>query len=130
MGLVRGRADGATRHLDGVGCRERRDYAELEAGRRIPGRARPRHGGGPVTTNLVGEPYARVESMTWRQFRMMKVSRLLLVAALFALSALIVAGCGKEKKENDQESFAFVTYPGSRYLAQLTDLWKQAHRVI
>jgi hypothetical protein len=58
---------------------------------------------------------------------MSRTTRLLLVAALVAL---VVAGCGKEKKENDQESFAFVYYPGARYLAQLTELWKQAHRVI
>ena len=58
---------------------------------------------------------------------MVRVSRLLLVAALVAL---VVAGCGKEKKEAEPEAFSFTIYPGSRYLAQLTDLWKQAHRVI
>jgi hypothetical protein len=59
---------------------------------------------------------------------MTRVSRLLLVGALVAL---VVAGCGKEKKDaNEPEAFAFTIYPGSRYLAQLTDLWKQARRVI
>lgn len=56
---------------------------------------------------------------------MSKTKRLLLVVALVALAA----GCGKEKK-NEPEAFAFTIYPGSRYLAQLTDLWKQARRVI
>lgn len=59
---------------------------------------------------------------------MVRVSRLLLVAAIIALA---VAGCGKEKKEgNEQEAFSFTIYPGSRSLAQLTDLWKRAHKVI
>jgi ABC-type glycerol-3-phosphate transport system substrate-binding protein len=55
----------------------------------------------------------------------MKRSTRLLAAAM--LVALVAAGCGKEKKESTEpESFAFTIYPGSRYLAQLTDLWKQA----
>lgn len=60
---------------------------------------------------------------------MSKVSRLLLVTALVAL---VVAGCGKEKKNNEPsepEAFSFTIYPGSRYLAQLTDLWKQARKL-
>jgi hypothetical protein len=65
---------------------------------------------------------------------MTRVSRLLLVTALAALVvALIMAGCRKEKKNNESnepEAFSFTIYPGSRYLAQLTDLWKQARRVI
>ena len=62
---------------------------------------------------------------------MVRVSRLLLVAALVALSvSLMLAGCGKEKKEAEPEAFSFTIYPGSRYLAQLTDLWKQARKVI
>jgi hypothetical protein len=53
---------------------------------------------------------------------------LLLVALVVAL---VVAGCGKEKKNaaNEPEAFSFTIYPGSRYLAQLTDLWKQARKV-
>jgi hypothetical protein len=58
----------------------------------------------------------------------MKRSTRLLAAAM--LVALVAAGCGKEKKESTEpESFAFTIYPGSRYLAQLTDLWKQARKV-
>ncbi|MDP9362475.1 MAG: hypothetical protein M3P29_13620 [Acidobacteriota bacterium] len=64
---------------------------------------------------------------------MSKVSRLLMVTALVALSiALITAGCGKEKKNNESsepEAFSFTFYPGARYLAQLTDLWKQARKI-
>ena len=59
---------------------------------------------------------------------MSRTTRLLLVAALVTL---VAAGCGKEKKnENEPEAFSFTIYPGSRYLAPLTDLWKQARRVM
>jgi hypothetical protein len=52
----------------------------------------------------------------------------LLLVALLVVS--VVAGCGKEKKEsNEPEAFSFTIYPGSRYLAPLTDLWKQARKV-
>ena len=60
---------------------------------------------------------------------MSKVSRLLLVTALVAL---VVAGCGKEKKNNESsepEAFSFTIYPGARYLAPLTDVWKRARKV-
>jgi len=59
---------------------------------------------------------------------MSRTTRLLLVAALVTL---VVAGCGKEKKSvNEPDEFSFTIYPGSRYLAPLTDLWKQARRVM
>ncbi len=60
---------------------------------------------------------------------MNRVSRLMLAAALVAL---VVAGCGKEKKtteSNEPEAFSFTIYPGARYLAPLTDLWKRARKV-
>ena len=59
---------------------------------------------------------------------MTRSTRLLAAAILIAL---VAAGCGKEKKNEstEPESFAFTIYPGSRYLAQLTDLWKQARKV-
>jgi len=60
---------------------------------------------------------------------MSRTTRLLLIAALVAL---VVAGCGKEKKNesNEPEAFSFTIYPGSRKLVQLTDLWKQARRIL
>ena len=62
---------------------------------------------------------------------MTRVSRFLVVTALIALIALALTGCGKEKKgeSTEPEAFSFTIYPGSRYLAQLTDLWKQARKV-
>ena len=63
---------------------------------------------------------------------MSRTSRLLAITALVVLVSLALAGCSKEKKNesNEPESFAFTIYPGSRYLAQLTDVWKQAHKVM
>jgi hypothetical protein len=59
---------------------------------------------------------------------MNRTSRLLAAAMLIAL---VATGCSKEKKESTEpESFAFTIYPGSRYLAPLTDLWKQARKVL
>jgi hypothetical protein len=68
------------------------------------------------------------ESTNPLECRMSKVLRVLLVMALVAL---IVAGCGKEKKNesSEPEAFSFTIYPGARYLAQLTDLWKRARKV-
>jgi hypothetical protein len=59
---------------------------------------------------------------------MTRTTRLLAAAMLIAL---VAAGCSKEKKNEttEPEAFAFTIYPGSRYLAQLTDLWKQAHKI-
>jgi hypothetical protein len=51
-----------------------------------------------------------------------------LLSALLVLTALL-AGCrGKELAE--PEAFSFVVYPGSRYLGQLTETTKNAHRVL
>src|SRR4051812_25622511 len=56
-----------------------------------------------------------------------KYSRLLLVMLVVSLAVL---GCGKEKDEGDEDLFSFVVYPGARYLPHLTELTKQAHKVI
>lgn len=58
---------------------------------------------------------------------MNKVSRLLLVALLVSLAVFV--SC-KGEKEEEQEQFTFVVYPGSRYLPHLTDLIKQADKII
>lgn len=59
---------------------------------------------------------------------MKRPSRLLVAAAL---AALVAAGCGgKENKQSSEpESFAFTIYPGARYLAQLTEMTKQARKI-
>src|SRR5260221_7843267 len=58
---------------------------------------------------------------------MSKWSRNVLVALV---AVVAIAGCkGKETQTNEPESFSFVVYPGSRYLAQLTEVTKNAHKI-
>jgi len=49
---------------------------------------------------------------------------------LVALALVLALAACKGEKAKEEESFSFVVYPGSRYLPQLTDLTKQAHKVI
>jgi hypothetical protein len=58
---------------------------------------------------------------------MSRLSRWLLLALVIALP---FAGCKKKEEANEPETFAFIIYPGSRYLAQLSETTKQAHKVI
>ncbi|HEY2091425.1 MAG TPA: hypothetical protein VGJ81_06030 [Thermoanaerobaculia bacterium] len=58
---------------------------------------------------------------------MKKASRLLLALLLVSLAAFLAC---KGEKDEEQEQFTFVVYPGARYLPHLTDLIKQADRVI
>ncbi|HYM62186.1 MAG TPA: hypothetical protein VEZ11_14990 [Thermoanaerobaculia bacterium] len=65
---------------------------------------------------------------------MSKSLRLLMIASLVTA---VAAGCKNEKGEVSeyesgaaQPAFAFTVYPGAKYLAQLTDLTKQAHKVV
>lgn len=59
---------------------------------------------------------------------MPRLTRILLVA-LLAAAALFVA-CKGEEELAEPEAFSFVVYPGSRYLGQITENIKDAHRVI
>jgi hypothetical protein len=60
---------------------------------------------------------------------MLKISRALGAALLITLA---LAGCKKEETEESAEPdrFTFTVYPGATYLAQLTELAKQAHNVM
>jgi hypothetical protein len=49
---------------------------------------------------------------------------------LVALALVLALAACKGEKAKEEEAFSFVVYPGSRYLPQLTDLTKQAHKVI
>jgi hypothetical protein len=53
----------------------------------------------------------------------------ILLAALLLLTATFVA-CRGEEELAEPEAFSFVVYPGSRYLGQITETVKAAHRVI
>ena len=50
---------------------------------------------------------------------------------LLAVLAVAIAGCKGEKKaaSNEPETFQFTIYPGSRYLQQVTEVFKQASKV-
>ncbi|HVS33364.1 MAG TPA: hypothetical protein VMS98_18145 [Thermoanaerobaculia bacterium] len=41
-----------------------------------------------------------------------------------------IPGCTKEDDYSEPEAFSFVVYPGARYLGKLTELTKQAHKVM
>src|SRR5436853_4570840 len=58
---------------------------------------------------------------------MSKVLRSLL---FMLVVSLILVGGHKEKEENEEDQFSFVVYPGAHYLPHLTELTKQAHKVI
>ncbi len=58
---------------------------------------------------------------------MTRVSRLLLV--LLAVCLAVLVAC-KGEKEEEQDQFTFVVYPGARYLPHLTDLTKQGYKLI
>ena len=47
-------------------------------------------------------------------------------------AALVVSACRKDETDlsNEPPTFSFTVYPGARYLAQLTEVTKQAHKVI
>lgn len=59
------------------------------------------------------------------------MSRRLLISltALLVLAAIVV-GCGGKEELAEPDAFSFVVYPGSRYLGQLTESTKNAHRVL
>src|SRR5262245_36775386 len=49
---------------------------------------------------------------------------------LFAAAVLPLAGCRGEKKEGTEPpTFQFTIYPGSRYLQQVTEVFKQASKL-
>jgi hypothetical protein len=54
----------------------------------------------------------------------------ILLSALLLLTLVFVACKGGEEELAEPEAFSFVVYPGSRYLGQLTENTKAAHKVI
>ena len=61
---------------------------------------------------------------------MKMLSRWMLALIAVAALATLAASCSHEDETDEAEAFSFVVYPGSRYLAQLTELTKQAHKAI
>lgn len=52
-----------------------------------------------------------------------------LLSAVLVLTALLT-GCSGKEESAEPEAFSFVVYPGSRYLGQLTETTKSAHRTL
>lgn len=54
------------------------------------------------------------------------------VFVVAVLCGTVVLSCRKETTDlsNEPPQFAFTVYPGARYLAQLTEVTKQAHRIM
>jgi hypothetical protein len=52
--------------------------------------------------------------------------------AVLLIAAAAFVGCNKEKgyESGEPATFAFVVYPGAKYLPQITDLFKQAHKTV
>ena len=55
------------------------------------------------------------------------MKKILIIAAAIALS---IAGCAREDSYVEPETFGFVVYPNSRYLGELTELTRQAHKLV
>jgi hypothetical protein len=51
----------------------------------------------------------------------------ILLSALLVLTA-VFTGCKGKEELAEPEAFSFVVYPGSRYLGQLTESFKNAHK--
>ncbi len=61
---------------------------------------------------------------------MSRTTRILLSALLLLIATAALVACRGEEELAEPEAFSFVVYPGSRYLGQLTENTKAAHRVI
>lgn len=59
----------------------------------------------------------------------MSLTKRNVLSALLVLTA-IFAGCKGKEELAEPEAFSFVVYPGSRYLGQLTETTKNAHRIV
>ncbi len=59
---------------------------------------------------------------------MSKATRILLAALLLA-AAMFTACKGGEDEYAEPEAFSFVIYPGAKYLGQLTEVTKNAHKI-
>jgi hypothetical protein len=52
-----------------------------------------------------------------------------IITGLLVLLTIII-GCNKEDEYNEPEAFQFIPYPGARYLGQITEATRQAHKLI
>lgn len=59
----------------------------------------------------------------------MSLHKRFLLTALLVLTAFL-AGCKGKEELAEPEAFSFVVYPGSRYLGQVTESFKNAHKTL
>ena len=55
------------------------------------------------------------------------MKRFLIITSVLAL---LVLGCSKEPEYAEAEEFSFIVYPGARYLGELTEITRQAHKLV
>lgn len=51
-----------------------------------------------------------------------------ILLSTFVVLAMVFTACKSEDEFAEPEAFSFVVYPGARYLGQLTETFKQAHK--
>jgi hypothetical protein len=56
--------------------------------------------------------------------------KLIHLLAVMAIVSAALVGCKHEKGPAAEEAFSFVVYPGAQYLPHLTEMTKQAHKVL
>ena len=54
----------------------------------------------------------------------------LLSGILVLVLIAVAAGCTKEEESNEPETFTFIVYPGARYLGKVTEVQREAHKVL
>ncbi len=54
----------------------------------------------------------------------------LLSGVLVLVLIAFAASCTKEDESNEPDTFTFIVYPGSRYMGKVTEVMRQAHKVI
>ncbi len=59
----------------------------------------------------------------------MSLHKRFLLTVLLVLTAFF-AGCKGKEELAEPEAFSFVVYPGSRYLGQVTETFKNAHKIL
>ena len=59
----------------------------------------------------------------------MSLHKRFLLTVLLVLTAFF-AGCKGKEELAEPEAFSFVVYPGSRYLGQVTESFKNAHKIL
>ena len=52
------------------------------------------------------------------------------LSLIIILILVLMPACAREDEQAEPEGFSFVVYPGSRYLGELTEVTRQAHKLL